>query len=331
MKSSQSPGNGPASSDTLRQQAWEWLRRLTAEDVSHADMQGFRQWVQAHPAHQAAYKEVKVRWDSLKPSAGRLLREQPGMIQAYERAQRARTRQRRAFLGLAAASAGAVAVALVHPPLDLWPAASEWGADYRTAAGEQRAVAVSPGVQVTLNTRTSLRRALVDGRVVGVDLLAGEAAVELAGGYRFTVTAGVGRSQAQTGQFEVRHLDGRVCVTCIAGATQVIHPAGARVLHAHQQMVYDDLAAGSPVDIDPEMVSAWQRGVLVFRQAPLAQVIDEINRYRTSRIVLMNAAARSQAVTGSFEIAALDRAVAQLQYMFDLRARSLPGGVLILA
>jgi transmembrane sensor len=47
--------------------------------------------------------------------------------------------------------------------------------------------------------------------------------------------------------------------------------------------------------------------------------------------MLMNAAARNRPVTGSFYIASLDLALAQLQHAFDLEARSLPGGVIVLS
>ncbi len=78
-------------------------------------------------------------------------------------------------------------------------------------------------------------------------------------------------------------------------------------------------------------VSAWRKGMLVFRQTPLTDVIEEINRYRRGRVVLMNASLAHQPVSGSFDITLLDVAVAQLQRTFDLSARSLPGGLVVLS
>jgi transmembrane sensor len=228
--------------------------------------------------------------------------------------------------------AAVAGVAVVYPPLGLWPSASEWDADYRTAAGEQRTLALAPQVDLTLNTRTSVRRRIADGQTVGVELIAGEAAVDLKGAGRpFTVVAGAGRNLAEAGQFEVRYLANKVCVTCIEGALRVEHPAGTRALQAGQQAIYDARNVSDVAEINSAEVSAWRKGVLVFRQARLADVVDEINRYRSGRVVLMRADIRNKEVTGHFEIASLDRALTQLQYMFDLHAKSLVGGVLLLS
>ncbi|WP_296560731.1 FecR domain-containing protein [Pigmentiphaga sp.] len=317
-------------SDALARRAWDWLRLLTSREASEADVQQFRQWVQSSAAHQAAYREAKALWDTLKPSAGLVASAQPGLVAGYVGAQRNRARTRRAFLGTAMACAGVAGVALVYPPLGLWPAASEWGADDRTAAGEQRTLALASGVEVTLNTRTSMRREVVDGHMAGVGLLAGEVAIDLQGERPFAVVAGAGRSTARAGGFEVRYVGERVCVTCIAGAVQVAHPSGARRLQAGQQLVYDTRTAGGIVGIDPEQASAWRRGMLIFRQARLADVIEEINRYRAGRVVLLNASAGDRPVSGHFRIAALDQAIEQLRYAFDLDVQSLVGGVVLL-
>jgi transmembrane sensor len=317
--------------DALARRAWEWLRLLTSRKASDADVRQFRQWVQSNSAHQAAYREAKALWDTLKPSAGIVASAQPGLVATYVGAQRDRARTRRAFLGAAGACAAVAGVVAVYPPLDLWPAASEWGADYRTATGEQRTLALAPGVEVMLNTRTSMRREVVDGNVAGMGLLAGEVAIDLRDAHPFAVTAGAGRSVAETGSFEVRYIGEQVCVTCVAGVVQVVHPAGTRRLQASQQLVYDARTTGRIVGIDPEQAAAWRRGVLIFRQTRLAEVVDEINRYRAGRVVLLNHSASDRPVSGHFRIAALDQAIEQLRYAFDLNARSMVGGVLLLS
>lgn len=324
------PEDEASGSDALARRAWDWLHLLTSREASEADVQRFREWVRASAANQAAYREAKALWDTFKPSAGLVAHAHPGLVASYVRGQRDRTRTRRAFLGTAMACAGVAGVAVISPPLGLWPSASEWGADDRTAAGEQRTLALAAGVNVVLNTRTSMRREIVGGDLAGIDLLAGEAAVDLQGERPFAVVAGNGRSVAETGSFEVRYVGGQVCVTCIAGAVQVAHPSGARRLQANQQLVYDTRTAGGIASVDPQRVSAWRRGMLIFRQDRLADVIDEINRYRPGRVVLLNSNAGEKPVSGHFRIAALDQAIEQLRYAFDLNARSVVGGVLLL-
>lgn len=88
----------------------------------------------------------------------------------------------------------------------------------------------------------------------------------------------------------------------------------------------DDLAGDA---LRPEQIAAWRRGELVFVKTRLADVLDEINRYRPGRVVLANLSVRDKPVSGSFFINALNVALALMQRSFALNSRALPGGVLL--
>ncbi|WP_034297779.1 FecR domain-containing protein [Herbaspirillum sp. RV1423] len=320
--------------DVLAQEARAWLRRLTSGDVTEWDAQAFKRWKQSNPAHQQAFNDAKRQWKAMGPAIGKLLQSNRDAAALHERSMHSRRQAgRRLFLRVAAGgAAAAVGVAVVHPPWQLWPSLNEWQADARTAKGEQRNLVLGDRINVTLNTQTSVRREMLNGETSGIDLITGEAAIDMRGSSAaFNVVAGVGRSIAREGQFEVRNLDGRVCVTCVQGAVRVEHPSGAVDLKSRQQTIYDADALGRVAAVDVASMSAWRKGELVFRQTPLEQVIDEINRYRPGRVVLAASSMRESAVSGRFSIVALDGALLQLQHSFDLNARRLPGGVLVLS
>lgn len=322
--------DGDAPSDDLETQAWNWLRLLHSGDARELDAKRFRRWVRASPTHKAAYHTAKRRWDAIAPPARELLRRQPAAVPPPLRRFDS-LYSRRAFLGVAVSTAVVAGVAVVNPPLGLWPSLDEWGADDRTAPGEQRTLALADGIDVTLNTRTAVRRQSSDGHAVGLELVAGEAAIDLGAGRTFAVIAGAGRSRAESGRFEVRHLDGEVCVTCVAGEVRVEHPAGERRLLAHQQVRYQSGAIGRVDSVELATVTAWREGMLVFDKTRLADAIGEINRYRAGHVLLRNDAVRDRPVSGRFAIASLDLALVQLQESFGLNARPLPAGVLILS
>lgn len=322
--------------DDPRQQAWEWLRLFHSGAVKPADAERFKRWLAGNPAHAAAFRQAQAQWAVIGPASAGLLRANPDAAAFHERHRPRPVLQRRAFLGAAAgAMAGVAGVAVFHPPAGWWPALSDWGADDRTATGEQRVLDLAGHVRVTLNTQTRIRRQGTGSETTGIDLLAGEAAVDLppAGNGRepFGVAAGAGRSMADAGRFEVRYLHAKVCVTCIEGTVRLAHPGGTRQLGAHQQAVYDATSVSGVALVGASSLAAWRKGELVFTQTRLSDVLDEINRYRPGRVVLMNEDARNRPVTGSFYIASLDLALAQLQHAFDLNARSLPGGVVVLS
>lgn len=323
----------PTLPETLREDARAWVRKLHSGAATQWEAQAFRRWRDASPLHQAAFIEARQQWRVLQPALNRLVRTDAEAANLHRETLRKPAASRRAFLGVAGAAAAAgVAGLAVYSPLGLWPAANEWRADWRTAAGEQRAIAWSDQIDVTLNTRTSIRRVASDDQAEGLELLNGEAAIEMLPSARtFSVVAGAGRSIGESARFEISRLEGRVCVTCLAGRVRIEHPAGDRVLLARQQAVYRDHSISGIAAADPEVASAWRRGELVFKQAPLSVVLDEINRYRPGRVVLMVDALRGKTVTATFKLDRLDLALLQMQRSFGLNARSLPAGVLVLS
>ncbi len=327
----------PDQTAQVQREAQAWLRRLASGEATQRDVEGFRRWQEASELHARAFAEAKRLWKAIDPAIGQMMAAQPALLaehrQAVQQTARRPVLARRAFLGAAVSAAGVAGVAAaVYPPFALWPSVSEWNADIRTATGEQRAVVLADGVDLMLNTQTSVQRQTLDGRTVGIDLIAGETAVDISATQQpFRVVAGAGRSEAQAGRFEVRFLEGSACVTCIEGSVRVTHAMGARTLQAGQQVVYDAASIGGATGVQGADVSAWRTGVLVFRQTPLAHVVAEINRYRPGRVVLLARGLADRAVSGRFAIASLDTVLVQIQRSYDLSARSLPGGVLVLS
>lgn len=316
-----------AAPEQLQREARAWLRRLSSGRVTDLDARAFRRWRTASPLHRDAFAEAQRWWQALDPALAQLARDRahaglPAAGPAWGR---------RAFLGGAASLAAAAGVALVYPPFDLWPSAGMLQADYSTGTGEQRQLAINDHVSVALNTLTSINRQAAGGQTVGIELVSGEAAVDLlAPAGRFNVTAGVGRSIATSGHFEVRHLDGITRVTCVDGTLRVMHPLGTRILAARQQTTYGARSLGEVALVDPAALSAWRDGILVFRQTPLTKVIAEINRYRPGRVVLLDQNVGKREVSGRFGIHTLDTVLLQIQHTYQLHARTLPGGLLVL-
>lgn len=318
--------------DAIERQALAWVRRVAAGEMTPADGAALRRWCMADPAHRAAFSLARQRWDQLGHAGDLVVARNPASLHFVE-PRRAPNWQRRAFLGGAmSAAAAAAAVAVIQPPLGLWPSVEELRADYRTATGEQRRLALAEDVTVELNTRTSIAVRSGAGRVQGIDLISGEAAVDTLNAPRpFAVVAGPGRAFAQSARFEVRVTPAGVCVTCVEGTVQVAHAAGIATLSGKQQLTYDSAALGRIVHVDPTWMPAWRDGYLRFADAPLREVVEEINRYRPGRVVLLDKRVAGRHVTGRFQIRSLDKAIAQMQRSLGLEVRSLPGGIVLLS
>lgn len=315
-----------------QREAGAWLRRLQSGAATELDLQGFRRWRAAHPAHGEAFAQVRHQWN-LMPEA---MAARPERERVAARAPQPRLPRRVFLLGTAASAAGAAAAAVaVHPPLALWPSLGELQADYRTATGEQRTLVLDSGVALQLNTQTALthlrEQVPQPAPQPGMRLVRGEVAVDLRQARSpFALLAGAARVLAQGAQFEVRHLDDGSCVTCIAGRLQVAHAGGTQELLAGQQLRYVDQDFAAVTTVDTAEWSAWRTGLLIFRRAPLAHVIAEINRYRPGKVVLWATQLRAREVSGRFALASLDTVLLQIERSYALQSRSFPGGVLVL-
>ena len=306
----------------IGQQADAWWARLRSADFTRADADALRAWCARSPAHARAWRELQQLWQALDPALARAAAApQRENVLAFPLRP-----GRRAFLG-GALAAGVAALAL-RPPLDAWPSLQELGADYRTGTGEQRQVALSPQMTVQMNTQTR-----IDVRAPeSIELLGGEAEI-LASGARqpVSVLAGAGRMLAQSARFNVRHTDDAVCVTCLAGAVEVVWQQRRQTLDAGQQLVYDERGVQAATAAQAGEASAWRTGALSFVGKPLADVVDEINRYRPGRVVLRNAELGRRLVRMRFSIGQTDGALAMIRDLYGAQMTSLPGGIVLLS
>lgn len=323
----------------IRGEARHWVVRLASQKATTDDAREFKRWCATSAEHASAFVQVRAVWQELRQAAQRAERaDQAAQNQKAQNAQRNPQRQgRRAFLGAAlAASAGYL---VVRPPLGLWPAVTELTADYRTGTGEQRELVTADGVVVQMNTRTrvDLRHSLggADGvdRIAAIVLLEGEAEIRTndEGVARVVqVTAGNSTIAADRARFNVRFIGGEVCVTCLAGQVDIHRGAAHTSIEAGRQVVYANAGPGVSRMVNADAVSAWRRRQLVFDQAPLAAVVDEVNRYRPGKLILTNAEVGLKRVQASFSIDRLDDVIALMRDVYRLSVTYLPGGIVLL-
>ncbi|MDC7787035.1 FecR domain-containing protein [Rhodoplanes sp. TEM] len=312
---------------SIEVEAHAWVRRLHSGAATVADARALESWCARSPTHAAAFDDASRLWRALG-FAGQGLRDDERRLL---RARRAGPIGRRALLG-GALAASAAGLLLTRPPLSLWPSLSELAADYRTGAGEQRSIAVASDVSVQLNSRTSMSVSLGPTADV-IQLIAGEASFRTgaARSKPLDVDAASGRASARAAHFDVRVTGARVCVTCLSGEHVRVAVGAATVdLAPRERVVYDAGALGRVAPVDPAVAAAWQEGVLVFEMTPLAEVIEELNRHRNGRIVLLNAEAGRAPVNARFRIDRPNDALLQIERGFGLRGHTLPGGLVLL-
>lgn len=322
----------------VEHEAVAWVQKLASGETTADDVEALKRWRAQSPEHSAAFIEAKRVWGKVG-AAGRVLYE-PGedfTFELDELGQRSRVMSRRMIVGGGVALLGGVsAYGAINPPFGLWSSFSELDADYRTATGEQRNVVFAGNVAISLNTQTSLAVRSSQGTEDRIELISGEAAFVTSRAARsFAVLAASGKTIAEAGRFDIRYTTIRerpwVSVTCFEGAVRIEHGNDVADLGPSQRVQYDAAGLTQIAAVDPIAASDWQRGIVEFRGTPLAEAVEEINRYRPGHIILINARLARKEISGRFRVDQMDKVLLQLEQAFDARLRHLPGGIVLVS
>jgi transmembrane sensor len=333
----------PHSRTALQKEAQHWLLRLTSGTATAYDARAFKAWCGQSPAHVQAFAEMRRLWENLGPAAAMLTaRQQQNTVTGAAPAAPASTpggprmqprrMSRRAFLGGAVAATAALMA--MRPPLQLWPSLSDMVADYHTATGEQKDIELGADRVLHMNTQTTVNLRKEGGSVVGLELVAGEIQLRNSSttSPSFTVYAGDGRIQihGQT-RCNIRCVGSDIQVTSLDGTSTLQYLGRQTVLHTAQQADYGDGRIGPVVAADIEATMAWRRRVLIFDGRPLAEVIEEINRYRPGKIILTNPQLAARKVQARISLNQLADIAALIHDEYGAKVDDLPGGIMILS
>jgi transmembrane sensor len=141
----------------------------------------------------------------------------------------------------------------------------------------------------------------------------------------FTVTAGGTRTTALGTRFQVQTDSERVVVLLTEGSVSVGRGTWEERLAPGDQLSLDDPRT-PPVkrSVDTYMATSWSRGRLIFRGTPLAEAIEEVNRYSSRKLRLADPSLASLPVGGNF--IAGDSELILSAFAAALPLRSVDGG-----
>jgi transmembrane sensor len=308
---------------SAEQEASAWFARERRGELSVTERLALQAWLAAGPAHQRAYQDVENVWQQLECLRGDL---------AIANLRRRASRRRRWSLpGIAAGLAACTAMffltqSLLTPRSRVYASVAPeitTGEDigtllpraYRTETGEQRAITLVDGSEITLDTDSEVRVVFSKERRL-VDLRRGQAFFAVAKDHTrpFIVTAGDERVMAVGTAFDVRLAHDGLSVTLREGRVRIEAPEGqSPQSDAAARVRAADLVSGSKLrtsqhaawqvakaDVTREL--SWLHHQLVFDNARLDAVVAEINRYSSTKIVLGDPALAGVQVGGVFGV-----------------------------
>ncbi|QXI04373.1 FecR family protein [Pseudomonas tensinigenes] len=308
---------------TVRDDAARWFVRLQEPAIDADEQQRFDAWLNKHPQHRDEFQLLQGLWsaaDLLPAPRLKALVETPPT-----------RRERRPMLRYAVA-ASVLAVAL---GLGLFSGLNHPGgyrAEFATALGERKHVALPDGSVIDLNSRSRLQVRFEQDRRL-IELAEGEAMFSVARDTSrpFVVEAGIGKVTVTGTRFDVRR---DIAQTRVAVEQGTVKVQGRDA--ADDQFINLTAGLGTSVDaqgkvaaayaVNAAELTAWRSGKLVFNNASLSEVAAEVSRYREKPLTVANPTVASLRLTSVFKSDNTDALLKALPSILPVAVRTLADG-----
>jgi transmembrane sensor len=299
--------------EALRAAAARWLMLRRSGEMTPADERAFHAWLDETPDHQDAWLRMERVWALTGAVA-----EDPEIAAARAEDQRrfALRPSWRRIAGIAR-----IAAAMLIVLTSTWAVrdsglVGDFGHErvaqaqnFRTGLGQRTTVTLDDGSVVTLDTDSEVR-VLAMARTRTLALTRGRAFFKVAKDATrpFLVHAGDKTVRALGTSFGVRLDKGEVIVTLVEGRVRVEEPRTfLKPGHSAEMTAGAELVAGPDDDwsvdrVDTTRATSWLDGRLTFMRDPLADAVEEMNRYSERKLVFTDGRAPDQQIVGVFKM-----------------------------
>ncbi len=323
-------------SEMAAEEAVAWSARKRLGLMSGSDQDRFQAWLD-RPESARAWQDVEQRLDELAVYAAepevRWIRDA-----ALANSPPARRRMGWPIVTLAAAAL-ALAIGLpilLRPSLLTGSTQAPAATRYATSVGARRDIRLIDGSIVSLDTDSIVEAAFTSERR-DLRLLQGQAYFRVAKDPRrpFRVAAGRQEIIATGTQFDVRLDPGLFSVVLVEGHVRVstLRNGVAPVVRGLQpgQALVADSAGQRIVAVDKGSATSWLQGQVVFRDEPIGAAVAEMNRYRTTALVVEDPRVAQLRVSGVFDTRHPENFLAAVTalYPIDAQVRSPASIVLV--
>lgn len=318
-------------------EARDWFVRLRDDDLADADITDWESWIRSDPANQKAYDKVSTLWAAIGETSLKRPSAQALATDGYTGAVSVPAWNRRGSRLRLVTAASFVAVIGLLSAVG-WTIWDRTGVErpqfFQTALAQHEAAVLSDGSQVQLAAMTAMEVKFVRHQR-HIRLQHGEALFQVAHNRArpFIVETRQARITAIGTAFDVHLLSNQVAIDVTEGVVniQLADPASSPVeVKAGRRFVTDgkriELAA---LDTGLGGAPAWIGGRLEYRSQPLSAVLEDVNRYAHTPIVLGDAAAGRLDFTGTVQLDALDMWAVALPRVFPLGVERRDGQIVL--
>jgi transmembrane sensor len=295
--------------DRASREAFHWLIALHEDEDDEQLLARFDLWLSYDANNRQAWAECQHVWDTLGA-----VEDMPGTSVPHSAARHSTTTPpthtaskvwrspKHALMACLAAAAVICFVIVAQPSISLWLTA-----DYSTGVAQTQEIKLDDGSIVYLGADSAVSVSL-GTRSRSVALLAGEAFFEVAPdpSRPFSVETDNVETRVLGTGFNVRRSGAGVNVAVRHGSVAVSSEDAVDSLNT-------PLTAGDWVNVAwdgkvergkgiPKLAGSWRSGMLVVKDRPVAEVIDEIRRHYNGTIVSADGQLSDLRVTGVYDL-----------------------------
>lgn len=295
----------------ISQQAADWFAKLQSGHSSEHDQYRFQRWLASDPAHQKAYDDIINFWND--PALRQSLSSIP-LTNSKNKSPQSIPNRLRFVIPLLAASF-LIATVMFQ---GTWNCLQ---ADYCAGTGEVKRVDLADGSTVTLNAQTAIK-VNYQSQLRQIELIHGEALFEVKRNptQPFVVKADYSQTKVLGTRFTVRENQDSDIITVIEGTVEVSpHQHPPYLIKANDQILVGNQNPQGIKQVNTFATGAWIQGHLVFDNANLESVVNEIERYRSGKVIIKNNRLKSIKVSGRFDIRHPDKALEALEQTLPIK------------
>jgi len=273
--------------------AAEWIERRYFGEWNAADQTALDTWLEESVVHRVAFVRLETGWRRTERLAA---------LRPFKSGRAAPSRRNWSILTGIAAALGIVAIlGVIGSNYFVRPGERV----YATKVGGREKVTFADGSQIELNTDTVLRaRMTTKERTVWLDK--GEAYFQVKHDVHnpFIVVASGHRVIDLGTKFLVRRDDNSLEVALLEGRVR-FGVAGGHPQSSLLKPGDDVLATAESISVTRKSTQqltnklTWRRGVVVFKDTPLADAVRELDRYNNQKLVVADPAISRRTISGT--------------------------------
>lgn len=316
------PGDLRGAAERRLEEAAAWQIRLAEAGVRSTPQ--FESWLR-EAGNQDTWREISAAWNYFD-AVGDAPELDAARHAAWEDAKRGATPEEpeRRIPVWATLAAAALVIGVTSLGGYWWTSRPD---DYRTAIGERRVVTLADGSRLSLDASSEVT-VRYQSHARALHLLKGQARFDVAHDKSrpFSVVAGNQKVIATGTAFNIDMAGSNVLVTLIEGHVVVqdenstlLHPLE---LHAGQQMTARPAAKPQIAQVNLQRVTAWTVGHVMFDDEPLSSVVERINRYGGTQIVIDDPQVGAMKISGVFNTGDVSGFVDIVTHYLPVRAVS---------